>query len=236
MDNFSIGEQHQRQTHNSNKTVNLIDDKSLCHPFTLSPFHFSPVRGLLLISLLFCLALLAACRLDMRDQPRYEPYEESSFFADRSVMRAAAAGTVARGQLFVDSHLYTGEIHGKLAETFPFTVTQQLLEQGQERYDIFCTPCHGLVGDGEGIVTEYGMRKPTSFHDPDLRDQPVGYYFLLISEGTRVMPGYATRIPPEDRWAIVAYIRALQLSQHADVTQLPADELPKLEQTDVITQ
>jgi mono/diheme cytochrome c family protein len=185
---------------------------------------------------MLCLGLLTACRLDMRDQPRYEPYEESTFFADRSAVRAAVPGTVARGQLYADSHLYRGEIGGKLATTFPFTVTQQVLERGEERYDIFCTPCHGLVGDGEGIVTEYGMRKPPSFHDPDLRDQPAGYYFLLISEGTRVMPGYAARIPAEDRWAIVAYIRALQLSQNADVTQLPADELPKLEQTDVITQ
>lgn len=196
---------------------------------------FASTRFLLYITLFFCLGVTASCRLDMRDQPRYEPLEESAFFRDKASARPRVADTVARGQLHLDEQLYTGRVNGQTAETFPFTVTLAVLTRGQERYDIFCTPCHGLVGDGKGVVTEYGMRTPTSFHDPDLRAEPPGYYFTIITNGTRIMPSYAARIHPADRWAIVAYIRALQLSQGADATQLPADELPKLDQTTTIT-
>lgn len=193
-------------------------------------FHVFTLVGL------FCgVALLTSCRLDMRDQPRYEPLEESAFFADHASARPRVADTVARGQGAVDDQLHTGRVNGQVADSFPFTVTMAILERGQERYDIFCTPCHGLVGDGQGIVTEYGMPVPTSFHDPDLRAESTGYYFTVITNGTRVMPSYASRIRPADRWAIIAYIRALQLSQGADVTQLPADELPQLGQTETIT-
>lgn len=187
-------------------------------------------RCLSFIGFLFASGLIAGCRLDMRDQPRYEPFEESAFFADRASVRPRVADTVARNQLVLDDQLHTGRINGQVADTFPFTVTVAILERGQERYDIFCTPCHGLVGDGHGVVTEYGMPVPTSFHDPDLRAEPTGYYFTVITNGTRVMPSYASRIPPEDRWAIIAYIRALQLSQNVDAAQLPAEELPQLEQ------
>jgi mono/diheme cytochrome c family protein len=127
-------------------------------------------------------------------------------------------------------------VDGQIAATFPFTVTVDVLARGQERYDIFCTPCHGLLGDGHGIITEYGMRVPPSFHDPELRAESAGYYFTIITEGTRVMPSYAARIPPADRWAIVAYIRALQLSQNADPSQVPPDQLPALEETGTITE
>lgn len=188
-------------------------------------------RCLPFIGFLFALGLLAGCRLDMRDQPRYEPFEESTFFTDGASVRPRVADTVARNQLVLDDQLHTGRINGQVADTFPFTVTVAILERGQERYDIFCTPCHGLVGDGQGIVTEYGMPVPTSFHDPDLRAEPTGYYFTVITNGTRVMPSYASRIPPADRWAIIAYIRALQLSRNVDAAQLPAEELPQLEQT-----
>ena len=127
--------------------------------------------------------LAAGCTLTMRDQPRYEPFEESAFYADRSSARPDIPDTVARGQLHLDEHLYVGRVNGAFAQTFPFTVTLEVLEHGQERFDIFCSPCHGMLGDGNGIVTEYGMRKPTSFHDPELRDEPAGYYFALISDG-----------------------------------------------------
>jgi hypothetical protein len=196
---------------------------------------FKRIRTGAVMSLFFLLALLTSCRLDMRDQPRYEPYEASPFFADGASVRPRVADTVARGQLRQDDHLYRGRVNEEIVDTFPFTVTVQILERGRERYSIFCTPCHGLVGDGNGIVTEYGMRTPTSFHDPDLRAEAAGYYFTIITNGTRIMPSYASRIRPEDRWAIIAYIRALQLSQGADVTQLPADLLPQLEQTETIT-
>lgn len=181
------------------------------------------------------MGILAGCRLNMREQPRAEPFAASTLFADGAAMRPRVAGTVARGELPPDAHLSSGRVAGQVAETFPFTVTLAVLERGQERYDIFCAPCHGLVGDGRGIVTQYGMEAPTSFHDPDLRAEPPGYYFTLITNGTRLMPSYAARIPVEDRWAIVAYIRALQLSQSADPSAVPSDALPDLEQTETIT-
>jgi mono/diheme cytochrome c family protein len=179
--------------------------------------------------LLIYLVLATSCALDMRNQPRVESFEKSAFFEDSLSARPAVPNTVARGQLQSNEHLYTGQINGAFARTFPFTVTLQVLERGQERYNIFCSPCHGLVGDGRGIITEYGLRAPNSFHTPELREQPPGYYFDLISRGTRVMPSYAARIRPEDRWAIVAYIRALQLSQNADLSQVPLQEIPNLE-------
>jgi mono/diheme cytochrome c family protein len=171
----------------------------------------------------------------MRAQPRYEPFEQSSFFADGAAMRQPVANTVARGQLHEDELLYTGRVDGQIAASFPFTPTVALIERGQERYDIFCTPCHGLTGDGQGIVVQYGMREPRSFHDPDLRAEAPGYYFNIITNGTRVMPSYAARIPAEDRWAIIAYVRALQLSQAVDATQLAPAELPQVESSEVIT-
>lgn len=194
------------------------------------------LRFVRLIGLLFCLGVLAGCRLDMRDQPRYEPFEESTFFPDRASARPLVADTVARNQPVLDDQLHTGRVNGQVADSFPFTVTVAVLERGQERYNIFCGPCHGLLGDGKGIITEYGMPVPASFHDPDLRAEAAGYYFTIITDGTRVMPSYASRIRPEDRWAIIAYIRALQVSQHTEAAQLPADELPQLEQTTPITQ
>jgi mono/diheme cytochrome c family protein len=188
-----------------------------------------------LLGLLLGLGLTASCTLTMRDQPRYEPFEESTFFADHSSARPRLADTVARGQLPANELLTTGRVNGEFTQTFPFTVTQAVLERGQERYTIYCTPCHDLLGTGQGIITQYGMREPPSFHDPSLRDEPNGYYFATITDGTRIMPSYAARISPEDRWAIVAYIRALQLSQNTDAAKLPPNELPKLEATEPIT-
>ncbi len=193
--------------------------------------------------LIGCLSLVMGCALTMRDQPRYESFERSTFFDDTLSARPLVADTVARsqfrgrveGQFQLNEHLNTGRVGGEFAPTFPFTVTLQVLERGQERYKIFCSPCHGLAGDGQGIIVEYGLREPPSFHDPELRDKEPGYYFDLISRGTRVMPSYAARIPVADRWAIVAYIRALQLSQNADLSQVPPEEIPNLDQTEVIT-
>jgi len=174
--------------------------------------------------------VVAGCALTMRDQPRYDAFEQSAFFEDNSSARLSVADTVARGQPQLDEHFQTGRIGGDFAPTFPFTVTLEVVERGQERYNIFCTPCHGPLGDGQGIVIDYGMRQPDSFHSPELRAEPVGYYFDLISRGTRVMPSYAARISPQDRWAIVAYVRALQLSQNADLSQVPPEDLPQLEE------
>lgn len=196
---------------------------------------FTRFRSFSFVALFFCLALTASCRLDMREQPRVDPLEQSNFFADKASARPRVPDTVARGQLDLDEQLYTGRINGEFAPTFPFSVTQTTLERGQARYAIFCAPCHGLAGDGKGVVTQYGMTEPPSFHDPDLRDQTPGYFFDIITTGTRIMPSYAARIPPEDRWAIIAYIRALQLSQNATTTQVPTEELPKLEQSAPLT-
>ena len=179
--------------------------------------------------LLALLLLTAGCDLDMRDQPRYEAFEESTFFEDGAAMRPQVPNTIARSQQPGNEHLETGRVNGQVAETFPFTVTMKVLERGQDEYDVFCSPCHGYVGDGQGIIVEYGMRQPPSFHEPELRDEPAGYYFDLITNGTRVMPSYASRILPEDRWAIIAYIRALQLSQNADVSNVPPQEIPNLD-------
>jgi hypothetical protein len=187
-----------------------------------------------IVGLLAGMALLAGCTLDMRDQPRYDPLEASPFFADHAWARPRVANTVARDYLNLDPHLYTGRVDGRLTESFPFTVTVEVMARGQERYDIFCTPCHGLLGDGQGVTAAYGMDAP-SLQTQAMRDESAGFYFETITDGTRVMPSYATRITPEDRWAIVAYIRALQLSQNAAPEQVPADLLPQLEQTDTIT-
>lgn len=187
-------------------------------------------RACLIYGVLFCLGGVAGCTLTMRDQPRYEPLEASAFFADGASARPRVPDTEARDQPVGDGHFASGRVAGRFAETFPFTVTQTIIERGRERYTIFCTPCHGQLGDGHGVVTEYGMRTPTSFHDPELRAEPPGYYFTLITNGTRIMPSYAARIPPADRWAIIAYIRALQLSQSIDAEQLAPEDLPQLGQ------
>lgn len=193
----------------------------------MNRFTHRYIRLLMLLPAL--LLLLAACRFDMRTQPRADAFEASPVFANGAVLRPVVADTVARGQLHEDEQLYTGRVNGQIVNSFPFTPTVELIERGQERYEIFCAPCHGLTGDGEGIVTQYGMPVPTSFHDPALRDESTGYYFTVITNGTRIMPSYAARIPVEDRWAIIAYVRALQLSQNVPVDQLAPEDLPELE-------
>ncbi|MGB5048861.1 MAG: cytochrome c [Caldilineaceae bacterium] len=182
------------------------------------------LRNLLL--LLLVALLLSACAMTLEDQPRFEAQEASAFFADGAASRPRVPDTVARGELRLDPLLTTGQVGGQFVDSFPFTVTQTILERGQQRFEIFCAPCHGLTGDGTGVITEYGMPQPDSFHLPDLREREAGYYFAIITDGTRVMPSYAARVPVEDRWAIVAYIRALQLSQNVNATEIPAEKLP----------
>ena len=188
-----------------------------------------PVRCFALLGMVL---VLAACAFDMRNQARVDALEASAFFADGASIRPAVADTVARGELQLDEHLYNGQVNDAFAISFPFTVTLTTLERGQERYEIFCTPCHGTLGDGQGVITTYGLEAPTSFHDPALRDEPAGYYFSLITNGTRRMPSYGGRIAPEDRWAIIAYIRALQLSQDVDINQLSPEDLSLLGNTE----
>ena len=166
---------------------------------------------------------LQACRQDMHDQPRFEAMEKSVFFADGRSSRPQVPGTVARGELRLDAHLYLGQVNGEPATTFPMQVDAALLERGRERFAIFCTACHDRTGYGQGIVVQRGLKQPPSFHIDRLRSSPPGYFFDVITNGFGAMYDLADRIPPGDRWAITAYVRALQLSQDARMSDVPPD-------------
>jgi mono/diheme cytochrome c family protein len=166
---------------------------------------------------------LTACRQDMHDAPRYDPLEASVFFADGKSARNLVPNTVARGQLREDRHMYEGVVDGRPAETFPMPVTDEVMRRGQERFNVFCAPCHGRTGEGNGMVVQRGFRQPPTYHQDRLRSAPVGYLFDVVTRGFGAMPDYATQIPVSDRWAIVAYIRALQLSERATIDDVPAD-------------
>lgn len=163
----------------------------------------------------------AGCRQDMHDQPRLKPLARSEFFADGRAARPLPEGTVARGELREDEVLYTGKSGGAFVEQLPMALDLALLRRGQERYGIFCTPCHGLSGHGDGMIVQRGYRKPSSFHVDRLRNEKAGYFFDVLTNGFGAMPDYASQIPVRDRWAIVAYVRALQLSQHATIDDVP---------------
>ena len=181
-------------------------------------------RAATLAMLLATAASLAACRQDMHDQPRYEPMEQSHFFADARAARSLPAGTVARGQLRTDTHFFQGKINGHFAESLPMPVDRGLLERGRERYDIYCSPCHDRTGSGRGMIVRRGYLQPPSFHIERLRKQVPGYFFNAITNGFGKMPSYALQVPVADRWASVAYIRALQLSQHTVLSDVPPAE------------
>jgi len=166
----------------------------------------------------------------MHVQPRYNPLDPSSFFDDGRSARPAVPGTVARGELRINAHLYTGKVNGALATTFPFPLTRQVLERGRERYQIYCTPCHDEVGTGQGMIVRRGFQPPPSYHNDRLRTAPVGHFFDVITNGFGAMRSYADRVSPQDRWAIIAYIRALQLSQHAPLAELSEKERAQLTQ------
>lgn len=179
---------------------------------------------------LLLLLCLAACRQDMHDQPRYEALERSTFFRDGRSARPLVPGTVARGRLELDEHLYEGRVAGELAETFPFPVTRQVLERGRERYDIYCSACHDRAGYGEGMVVKRGLKRPESFHVERLREAPPGYFFDVVTNGFGAMFDYSDRVAPRDRWAIAAYVRALQLSQAARLEDVPEPTRTALEE------
>jgi mono/diheme cytochrome c family protein len=164
----------------------------------------------------------------MHDQPKYIPLREAPFFADQRSARPLVPGTVARGQLHDDTLLYTGKVNGADATVFPFPIDERVMARGQERFNIYCSPCHGRTGLGDGMVVRRGYRRPPSYEDERLRNAPVGHFFDVITNGFGAMPDYAAQVKVEDRWAIVAYIRALQLSHHATLADVPAAELEKL--------
>jgi len=176
---------------------------------------------------------LAACRQDMHDAPRYEPLEASSFFADGHSSRTLVANTVARGQLREDDYLYTGKVAGQFVTEFPMPVTPEVMARGQERFNVFCAPCHGRTGDGNGMIVQRGFRQPPSYYEDRLVNAQVGYLFDVMTNGFGAMQDYSAQVPVADRWAIAAYIRALQLSRRGTVNDVPADRRSELESSPV---
>ena len=175
-------------------------------------------------------AFLTSCRQEMADQGKFAPMDYSTFFKDGRIARPQPTGTVARTQLHEDLFLYTGMQHSKLSPTFPFPITRDVLSRGQQRFNIYCAPCHDQAGTGKGLAVQSGFaRGPSSFHDDRLRQAAPGYFYQAISNGFGIMNGYAAQIEPNDRWAIVAYSRALQLSEHAVLTDLPDVDKKSLE-------
>jgi len=188
-------------------------------------------RSLLAVAWVAAVALgAAACRQDMHNKGRLKPYEESRFFRDGRLTRPLPAGTVARGFLREDTLYYTGlTADGSFLTQNPEPLSAALLARGQARFDIYCSPCHSRIGDGRGMIVQRGFKQPASFHDPRLRETPDGYFFDVMTNGFGQMPSYASQVPPADRWAIVAYIRALQLSQNVPSETLGAQDRELLE-------
>ena len=177
--------------------------------------------------LLICVAglvLLASCRLDMQVQPKFVPLRENDFYADHRSARAPVEGTIARGQLEDDPLLYTGKVDGKVVDQFPFAITQNDLARGRERFNIFCSPCHSQLGDGNGMIVQRGFKKPPSYFEPRLMNAPVGHFFNVMTNGWGAMGDYSAQVPVADRWRIAAYIRALQLSQPAKGGVAPSSQ------------
>jgi mono/diheme cytochrome c family protein len=181
------------------------------------------------------LMAMAGCRQDMHNQPKYIPLRESEFFRDGRSARLPVQGTVARGELREDTYFYTGKINGQFGAELPMPLTKELLARGQNRYNIYCTPCHSRVGDGNGMIPSRAPNtgstskfKPPSYHEERLKKQPIGYFYDVMTNGFGVMLNYSAQIKPEDRWAIAAYIRALQLSQDASINDVPAEERGKI--------
>jgi mono/diheme cytochrome c family protein len=201
------------------------------------------------------LFLTAGCQQEMARQPKYKPLQESDFFSDHRSARPLESGTVARGYLRGDALLYSGTEatdvnpawvcaligspnilnavalaapNPQAVDEFPFPITEEVMDRGRERYNIYCAVCHDRVGTGNGRIVQRGYLKPASYHTERLLKMPVGHYFEVITRGNGAMPDYASQIPPRDRWAIIAYVRALQESQNTSIDDVPADVRSKL--------
>jgi hypothetical protein len=198
---------------------------------------------LLILNSSFLILNLASCRQDMQDQPKYLPYRGSEIFPDSLSSRNLVEGTVPRGYLREDQVMYTGKTDAPVAKAandtsktavsndvneFPFPITREVLDRGEERYNIYCSPCHGVLGDGKGMIANRGFQGPVSFHQDRLRTAPLGHFFDVITNGFGRMPDYSMQIPPHERWAVIAYIRALQLSQNANVGDIPPADMQNL--------
>ena len=170
------------------------------------------------------------CRRDMFQQPSSKPLEENTFFRDNEMgSRPTVQNTVARGDLEEDEAFYTGQIGTNLVIEFPLEINRATLERGRERYDIYCSVCHGRTGEGNGMIVQRGFPAPPSFHLERLRQAPIGHYYTVMTRGYGIMYSYATRVPPADRWAIAAYIRTLQYSRNVNVAALPASARDRLD-------
>lgn len=188
------------------------------------------------LALAALLAVVAGCRQDMHDQPKYEPLEATVLFDDGSSARPVVPGTVARGQLREDRAFFTGIAGDQFVEELPLEPTAELVARGRTRYDAFCSPCHGLQGDGLGMIVRRGFKQPTSLHDRRLHDTPVGYFFDVMTRGFGQMSSYAAQIQPADRWAIAAYVRALQLSRFTPAEALSPEDLRRLGEGEAATE
>ena len=181
----------------------------------------------------FAFLISSGCRMDMQDQPRYTSYQRSEFFDNKMGTRSPVEGTVARGELRDNVALYTGKTgagaQAALVDTMPITVNEKVLLRGQDRFNAFCAACHGMTGKGDGMVVRRGFRAPPPMTNERLMEAPVGHFFDVMTNGFGAMPDYAAQVSAEDRWAIVAYIRALQLSQRTPLAEVPQSERQKLE-------
>jgi mono/diheme cytochrome c family protein len=194
---------------------------------SFQPSAFRAVRRRVLLAGLAGLALIAGCRQDMQDQPKMDPQRGSDFFADHRGARPQVLDTVARGQLHEDSYFYTGVVPGpngykQEQNVMPFPVTMEVLQRGQERFNVYCTPCHSRVGNGLGEIVQRGYKPAANLNDQVRLSQPISHYFYVMTHGYGAMPDYSAQLPPADRWAVAAYIRALQLSQAATTADVPA--------------
>ena len=173
-------------------------------------------------------AAAAGCRQDMNDQPRFKPFAAAGFWRDGRSQRPRVPGTIARDETVDDDFLTTGQVGGKFVDAFPFAVTRDVLVRGRLEHDIQCAPCHARDGEGDGVIVQRGLRRPESYHTQRLRAAPSGYLFDVMTRGYGAMLDVADRVTPEDRWAIVAYVRALQRSQTATLADVPPAEREKL--------
>jgi mono/diheme cytochrome c family protein len=174
---------------------------------------------------------LGACRQDMHDQPKYRPLRGSELFADKRSARPLVEGTVARGTLREDTAFFTGKTAAGFVTELPVPLNAELLARGRSQFQVFCTPCHGQTGRGDGMIVQRGFKAPSSYHVDRLRQMPVGYFYDVITIGFGAMSDYAAQVPPKDRWAIAAYIKTLQLSQYAPASDVPEDKRAELEKS-----
>src|SRR6266513_3139137 len=185
---------------------------------------FSLGRAAMVLLAVAGLLLLAGCREDVQNQPKFIPLRENDFYADGRSARPVLEGTIARGQLEDDPLLYTGKINGQEIDQLPFPISAQDLARGRERFNIYCSPCHSLLGDGNGMIVQRGFKHPPSYFEARLLKAPVGHFFNVMTNGWGSMPDYSMQVPVADRWRIAAYIRALQLSRTAKPGDLPPGE------------